>query len=74
MSTTILARNDQGLVTPRTRVRPEVRATPDAPRPPRETRRAVRRLRRRADASTNLNPRVIDLQIRSVALWPRSYR
>lgn len=29
---------------------------------------------RRHDEGTELSPRVIDLQIRSVALWPRSYR
>lgn len=29
---------------------------------------------RRSNEGTELSPRVIDLQVRSVALWPRSYR
>ena len=77
MSSTILARTDQGLVKPLTRVAREVRATPRTPRssrPSRKDRRDARRIREHGDASTNLNPRVVDLQIRSAALWPRSYR
>lgn len=73
MSSTILVRSDRGLVTPLPRVRRESRVSAPAPRPPRESRRAARR-RRRAETATILNPRVIDLQIRSTAMWPRSYR
>ena len=74
MSTTILARNDQGLVKSLTRVPREVRATPKNPRPSRKERREARLVRDHDVTSGNLNPRVIDTQIRSVALWPRAYR
>ena len=74
MSTTILARSDQGLVKSLTRVPREVRATPKTPRPSRKERREARRIREYDVTSANLNPRVIDTQIRSVALWPRAYR
>ena len=75
MSTTILARTDHGPVKPLARVTREPRTTPvRAPRPSRKDRRAARRLRGLDDVTSNLHPRVIDLQIRSTALWPRSYR
>jgi len=75
MSTTILARTDHGLTKPLARVSRDATAVPSRNRrPSRKDRRAARRLRRHDDVATNLNPRVIDLQIRSAALWPRSYR
>jgi hypothetical protein len=75
MSTTVLARTDHGPVQTLARLPRDITATSTrSPRPSRKDRREARRLRRYDDSVTNLNPRVIDLQIRSTAMWPRSYR
>ena len=75
MSTMTLNRSDLGVA--RALVAPPrlVPATPKRdPRPSRKDRRRARLLRQHDESSTVTNQRVIDLQIRSAALWPRAYR
>lgn len=73
MSDFALNRTDQLLAPRVARIRinrrgPVVRAK--APRAP----RATRPRRSRSTAVANRSPRVVDLEVRSVYLWPRSYR
>ena len=64
MSTTTLTRSEQVLAKPVTRVRALVGT--DSPKPPRRGRRHV--------ASSRPAPRALDVYVRSVTLWGRSYR
>ena len=71
-SISILARSTS-TTTPRTPSRtttpPRTVTEPTPPAPQRK-----RHWWSRSTENTELSPRVIDLQIRSVALWPRGYR
>ena len=75
MSTTTLVRSDLGPAKALVAAPRRVATTPAPdPRPSRKDRRDARRLRQHEESATVVNPRVIDLQIRSVAMWPRAYR
>ena len=75
MSTTTLVRSDLGPAKARVTAPRRVAPAPARdPRPTRKQRREARLIREHNESSTVLNPRVIDLQIRSAALWPRTYR
>ena len=68
MSTTILTRSEQVLAKPLSRATALVRS--DSPRPSRRTRRA----RKDGVRSTRPTARGVDVQARSVTMWPRTYR
>jgi hypothetical protein len=79
MSTTTLARTVQGPVRPLTRIPRRISATPTRnSRPSRKQRREDRRIvaaQTQAQAASEVEyPRVMDLHIRSTALWPRAHR
>jgi hypothetical protein len=75
MSTTTLVRSDLGPAKALATAPRPVTTTPARdPRQTRKQRRHARLLQAHDESSTVLNPRVIDLQIRSAALWPRTYR
>ena len=67
MSTTTLTRSEQVLAAPTTRVRALVHA--DSAKSPRRGRRG-----RTRPASRRPAPRALDVYVRSVSLWGRSYR
>ena len=68
MSTTTLTRSEQVFTKPLARATALVRA--QSPRPPRRS----RRLGKHGVRSARSTARAVDVQVRSVAMWPRSYR
>jgi len=70
MSTTTLTRNQNTVATPLARaprpVPPAAAVTPPS--------RRFRRRRNHSVMSATTHPRVMDMHIRTVALWPRAYR